>query len=176
MNSARLRMVGRFAPLGSGGIGIILGEGGGDERRNHAATALAGMGQCIAHEMNPASLPSGVQYFGDGGLQAFMGVGDHQLDPAQAAAGELAQEARPEGLGLRRADIYPQNLAPAVRVNADRNDDGDGGRPAVLTTSLQVGGVDPQIGPVAFKRPVEEGLDLAVDLFAPVPEIRWSVP
>src|SRR5512144_492582 len=157
-------------------IGIILGEGGGDEGRNHAATTLAGMGRRIAHEMNPASLPSGVQYFGDGGLQAFMGVGDHQLDPAQAAAGELAQEARPEGLGLRRADIHPQTLAPAVRVDADRNDDGDGDDTAVLTTSLQVGGVDPQIGPVAFKRPVEEGLDLAVDLFAPVPEIRWSVP
>jgi hypothetical protein len=30
------------------------------------------MGQRIAHEMNPASLPSGVQYFGDGGLQTFM--------------------------------------------------------------------------------------------------------
>src|SRR5512147_2136105 len=84
---------------------------------------LSGMGQRIAHEMNPASLPSGVQYFGDGGLHAFMGVGDHQLDPARAAAGELAQEARPEGLGLRRADIHPQNLAPAGRVHADRNDD-----------------------------------------------------
>ena len=68
-----------------------------------------------------------------------------------AAAGELAQEARPEGLGLRRADIHPQNLAAAVRVHAIRNDDGDGDDTAVLTTSLQVGGVDPQIRPIAFK-------------------------
>src|SRR5512133_1111693 len=71
-----------------------------------------------------------------------------------------------EGLGLRRADIHPQNLAPAVRVHADRNDDGDGDDTAVPTTSLHVRGVDPQIGPIAFERPVEEGLDLAVDLFA----------
>ena len=39
---------------------VLLGEG---------HTALAGVGQRIAHEMNPASLPSGVQDFGDGGLQ-----------------------------------------------------------------------------------------------------------
>src|SRR5512144_2050348 len=169
MNSASLRIVGRSwsatlrhwvlaASASFWAKAVAMG--------NHAATALAGMGQRIAHEMNPASLPSGVQDFGDGGLQAFMGVGDHQLDTAQAAAGELAQEARPEGLGLRRADIHPQNLAPAVRVDGDRNDDGDGDNTAVPTTSLHVGGVDPQIGPIAFKRPVEESLDLAVDLFA----------
>src|SRR5512147_1461993 len=145
MNSASLRIVGRswsatlrhwvLAASASFWAKAVAMKG-----RNHAATALAGMGQRIAHEMNPASLPSGVQDFGDGGLQAFMGVGDHQLDPAPAAAGELAQEARPEGLGLRRADIHPHNLAPAVRVDADRNDDGDGDDTAVLTTSLHVGG------------------------------------
>ena len=52
----RPQLVGHFASLGSGGIGIILGEGGGDEGRNHAATALAGMGERIAHEMNPGPL------------------------------------------------------------------------------------------------------------------------
>src|SRR5512144_1970297 len=34
---------------------------------------------------------------------------------------------------------------------------GDGDDTAVPTTSLHVGGVDPQIGPIAFERPVEEG-------------------
>ena len=37
---------------------------------------------------------------------------------------------------------------------------------------LQVGGVDPEIGPVAFDRPVEEGLHLAVDLLAQ-PRLTW---
>src|SRR5438132_8902833 len=37
---------------------------------------------------------------GDSCLQPLVGVGNHQLDAAQAAPGEGAQEAGPEGLGL----------------------------------------------------------------------------
>ena len=51
-----------------------------------------------------------------------MGVRDHQLDPAQAAPGQLAQELGPERLDLGRADVEPQHLAPAVRIAADRHD------------------------------------------------------
>jgi hypothetical protein len=42
-----------------------------------------------------------------------MGIGDHQLDAAPAAARKLAQEAGPGRVGL-------QDLAPAVAVDADR--------------------------------------------------------
>jgi hypothetical protein len=35
-----------------------------------------------------AALPGGVQHPRGGGLQALVGVGDHQLDAAQAAPGE----------------------------------------------------------------------------------------
>ena len=94
-----------------------------------------------------------------------MGIGDDQLDAAQAAPGQLAQELRPEGLGLGGADLHAQHLAPAVAVDADGDDDGDRDDAAVAA-HLQVGGVDPEIGPVAFDRPVEEGLHLAVDLLA----------
>jgi hypothetical protein len=48
------------------------------------------------------------------GLDSLTGIRDHQLDAAQAAAGELAQKRGPERLGLGRADIHAQHLAPAA--------------------------------------------------------------
>ena len=67
-----------------------------------------------------------------------MGVGDDEHDLAKAAAGELAQERGPEGLGLRRADIHAQHLAPAVGVEADRDDHCHRDDAAVLA-HIQVG-------------------------------------
>ena len=54
-----------------------------------------------------------------------MGIGDDELDATQAATGQLAQELRPDRLGLGGADLHAQNLAAAVGVDADGNDDGD---------------------------------------------------
>jgi hypothetical protein len=45
------------------------------------------------------------------------GVGDDKLDAAQAAAGELAKEVGPEGLGLRGTDVHAAHLAAAVGVD-----------------------------------------------------------
>ena len=59
-----------------GGLGVVLGEGGGDEGGDHPPAVLAGMGQGVAHEVHPAALPGGVQHLGDGGLDALMGIGD----------------------------------------------------------------------------------------------------
>jgi hypothetical protein len=84
---------------------------------------------------------------------------------AQRTAGELAQERGPDGLGFRGADIHAEHLAPAVGVDPDRDDDGDRHDAAVLA-HFDVGGIDPQVEPVAFDRAVEEGLHLLVDLFA----------
>ena len=105
------------------------------------------------------------KHLGDGSFQSFMGIRDHQLHAAQAAPGETAQELGPEGLGLRGADRQTQNLASAVAVDPDRDDDGDRDDAAVLA-HLHIGRVEPEIGPVAFERPVEEGLHLVVDLAA----------
>src|SRR5437016_13519537 len=80
------------------------------------------MSQRVAHEVNATALPRGVQNPGDGGLQPFMSVRDDELDAAQTPPGELAQEVSPEGLGLRGADRQAQHLAPAVAVDADRDD------------------------------------------------------
>ena len=46
--------------------------------------ALAGMRQRVAHEVDAASLPAGVEHLGYGCLDAFAGVGDDQLDAAAA--------------------------------------------------------------------------------------------
>lgn len=70
-----------------------------------------------------------------------MGVGDDQFDATQAQAGELAQERRPERLGLGKANVHAEHFAPARTV----------------------GDVDPQIRPVALDRPGEECLHFFVD-------------
>jgi hypothetical protein len=83
---------------------------------------------------------------------------------------------RPRRASLRRKSVqkvsasegpivHAQHLAPAVAVDADRDDHGDRDDAAGLA-HLQVGGVDPEIGPVALDRPVEEGLHPLVDLLA----------
>ncbi len=63
------------------------------------------MGADIAHEVDAAALPGGVEYLGDSALDADMGVRDDQLDATQASAGELAQELRPDWLSLGSADL-----------------------------------------------------------------------
>ena len=75
--------------------------------------------------MKSAALPGGVQHAGDRGFQPLVGVRDDQLDPAQATAGQAAQELDPECSGLGGADGEAQNLAPAVCVHGNRDDDGN---------------------------------------------------
>lgn len=54
-------------------------------------SALAGVGQYVAHEVDPATLPGAGQHLGDGGLDAFVGVGDDEPDPAQTAPGQATR-------------------------------------------------------------------------------------
>lgn len=116
-------LVGDGAPLRACGLGRFLGEGGGDESGDDAAPALTGMGQHVKWTRHLCQCRA--QHLGDGRLDAFMGIGDDELDAAQAATGQLAQELRPDRLGLRGADLHAQHLAPAVRIDADSDDDGD---------------------------------------------------
>ena len=78
---------------------------------------LAGMGQQVAGEVHAAALPCGAEDPGHRGLQTLVVVGDHELDAAQTAPGQRAQELGPEGLGLRRADRHAQDLAAALVVD-----------------------------------------------------------
>lgn len=92
-------------------------------------------------------------------------VRDHQSDPAQAAACKRAQEFHPKGLGFRGARGHVQHLAPAVAIDADGNDHRHRDHPAVLA-HLDVGGAEPDVGPIALQRTVEEAGNLVVDLAA----------
>jgi hypothetical protein len=161
----RSELIGNLAPLQAGHFGILLGKGGGDEGGNDAPALLAGMRQDIAHEMHAATLPRGVQYFGNGRLEPLMRVRDHQLDAPEAAPCQRAQKLGPESLGLGGADGDAQHLASAIAVDGDGNDHRDGDD-ATGGANLEVGRIQPEIGPVAFQRPVKEGGDLVVDLAA----------
>ena len=88
-----------------------------------------------------------------------MGVGDDEPHAPQAAARELAQELRPDRLGLGCADLHAKHLAAAVAVDADRDDHRDRDD-APAATDLQIGRVDPQVGPVAFDRAIEKAFTL----------------
>ncbi len=43
-----------------------------------------------------------------------MRIGNDELDAAQASPRQLAQELRPDRLGLGRADFHAEHLAPAI--------------------------------------------------------------
>jgi hypothetical protein len=113
--------------------------------------------------VDAAALPCRLEYPGDGGLDALVSVGDHELDPGQPTTLELAQEVEPESLGLRGADTHAQDLAPAVTIDCHGDGHGDRDDAAVLA-DLEIGGVDPKVGPVAFQRALQEGRDPLVDL------------
>ena len=98
-------------------------------------------------------------------FQPFVRVRDHELDAAQAASDQTLQEVRPEGLGFRRANAEPDDLAPSFGVGGHSDYRGDRDDASTLA-HLQVGRIQPQIWPVAFKRTFEEGLHALVDFLA----------
>src|SRR3954471_5480424 len=118
-------LVGDAAPLRLGGLGIVLGEGGGDEGRDDAPSASPGMSERVAHEVHAAALPSRAEHLRDRRLDALVSVGDDELHTPEAAPGELPQERGPEGLGFGGTDVHAEHLAPAIGVHADRHDHRD---------------------------------------------------
>jgi hypothetical protein len=123
------------------------------------------MGQGIALEMHAAALPGGGQDACGGRLDTLVRVRDDQLHARQAAPDEIAEELGPEGLGLRSPDRHAQHLAPAVRVDADREGDGNADDATALA-HLQIRRIDPQVGPFAFDRAGQEGINALVDFLA----------
>src|SRR5580692_2161803 len=99
------------------GLGPIgLQKGLAKRRRHHALLGLRHMRKSVAHPMHAAALPGSTEYPADRRFQPFMGIGDDQLDAAQPAPRQALQKRRPEGFGLRRADMQPNDLASAVGV------------------------------------------------------------
>jgi hypothetical protein len=78
------------AALRLGGFGAVLCECGRHEAETTRRLLFPAVGQRVAHGVDPAALPGGVHQLADGCLDALMGVGDGQLDAAQAAPPQLA--------------------------------------------------------------------------------------
>ena len=125
--------------------------------------------------MNPAPLPRRAEHAGDRVAQAVVGVGDHQLDAVEAALDQALQKARPERLGLGRADAEADDLAPAIGVHRDGDYRRDGDDAAAVA-DLEIGGVEPEIRPFAVDRPVEEGVDPLVDVLAQLGDLALEMP
>jgi hypothetical protein len=87
----RRRFTWRWWALGCPGRGGDEGDpatalvGMSDEGRDCPSSALAGMGQGVALEVDAAALPGGAEYLGGGRLDAFARVADDQLHAARAA-------------------------------------------------------------------------------------------
>ena len=70
-------LVGDQAPPRACGLGVLLGEGGGEEGRHHAPALAAGMGEQFAHEVHAAALGGCAENPGNGRLQPLVVFGDH---------------------------------------------------------------------------------------------------
>ncbi len=95
-----------------------------------------------------------------------MGVADDELDPAQAAVAQVAQELGPERLGLAVPDLAAQHFPSAVGADAGGDHDRLGDHPTV-EADLAVGRVQEHVGEgLLLERPAAPGRDLAVELGA----------
>ena len=71
-------------------------------------------------------------------------VGDHQLDTAQAAVGEVGEELTPERLILGVTDVEPEHFA--VPVGAKTGSDHNRlRRDVAVLANMHVGGVEPDV-------------------------------
>ena len=141
--------------LSASGLVAFLDKGDAHGGGGHGALPPGDMGQGVPHEVDPAALPGGAEHLGGGRLEPLTGIRDDQLDATQPPARQGTQEVGPEDLCFRRPDGQFQDLAPALRVHRD----GDYRRhrdDAPALPHLDVGGVEPQIGPIAFEATVEK--------------------
>jgi hypothetical protein len=61
---------------------------------------------------------------GDGALQSLVRVAGHQLDPAQTAGHQTAQERVPESAVFARSHVESKHFALAVSIDPNRDDNG----------------------------------------------------
>jgi len=98
-----------------------------------------------------------------------------ELDAAQTAIGQRAQEVGPECLRFGRSGGDAQHLALAIFVDGDSDYHGTADDPAAVA-DLEVGGVEPEIGPATFERPAQEGVHPGVDLGAEAGDLALRHP
>ena len=107
LGPTRPELVGDLPPGLASGVGVGLEEGLAQGGGDHGVLALRHVGQGVPHQVDAAALPGGAEDAGDRLLEAFVGIGDDQLHAFQAAPDQALEEARPERLRLRRADLSP---------------------------------------------------------------------
>jgi hypothetical protein len=129
-----------------------MGEDGTDHGGDRGALLGCRVAQEVAGPVHAAALETRVEDAPGGRAQALVVIGDDQIDAAQTAIGQRAEEPGPEDLGLRGTRGDAQDLAPAVGVDGHGDYHGDTDDPAALP-ALQVGRVNPEIRPVALDRP-----------------------
>jgi hypothetical protein len=66
--------------------------------------------------MHAAALPAGAENPPDRRFEPLMGVGNHQFHAMQATPCQALQKSRPESLGLRGADMQPNDLASTIGI------------------------------------------------------------
>ena len=84
---------------------------------------------------------------------------------ASGRLGQVLEEVGPEHLGFGGADVEADDLALALGIDGDGDYRGDTDDPSALA-HLEVGGIEPEVGPVTGERPLEEGVDALVDVLA----------
>ena len=73
--------------------------------------------------MGAAALPGRTGQRGaDRGHQPGVGIGGDELDPGQAAGGQVAEEREPAGAVLAGGDLHPQDLAVSIGVDTCRDE------------------------------------------------------
>jgi hypothetical protein len=88
------------------------------------------LGEHVAQEVDPAALHRGADHHGTDGLpQAEVGIGDHQLHPAQPTGLERPQEGGPERTIFGVADREAEDLATAIAAHPGGHDHRLGGPP-----------------------------------------------
>jgi hypothetical protein len=117
------------------GSGEDAADGTGDQRLLGAADVA----EHVPVEVDGAALPRTAEHLGDGGLEAGVGVGDHQLDPLQAAGAQRPQERPPERLGLGLAHVQADHLPTARLMHAVGEHQGLVAHPAQLADPLHLG-------------------------------------
>ena len=90
------------------------------------------MAEEVAGPVHAAALEAGAEDAPGGRPQAFVIVGNDELDAAQTAIGQRAEEPGPEDLGLGGTRGDAQNLAAAIGVDANSDYDGDTDDPTAL--------------------------------------------
>jgi hypothetical protein len=136
-------------------------DGGGD----HLAAGFGDLGEHVAQEVDPATLPGRAEHhLLDGLSQALVRVGDDEVHPGETAGAQRPQERGPEDLVLAVTDRDAEDLAVAVSGDTGGDHDRLGDDPGTFM-GFDVGGVEEQVGELdVIQAPLAELADGDVEL------------